>query len=270
MSKVRPDFKRMLLKLPHDRRDYAAVGVIAELADLFGVDLIGTYVEDLDLRGLTELPNVREFRAGAWRPFSSEQLAHDVALAAREAERLFLKNAGQYRPKLSFRLAQRTDSREADIEDIIVVIEPNSAIERATHQFTKLVEAAFRSTSSILLVPSHARRPAGPIIVVTSGPDDPAMAAALAVASSCRERLILIPSQPSLSLSSVLESARAAGVVASCAEAAFHRGNFLLPASVTGRLLIISRKEVVNQPTFYQTPTLLVSSSIPANAAKSD
>jgi len=270
MSKARPDFKRMLLRLPHDRQDYAAVGVIAELADLFGVDLIGTYVEDLDLRGLTDLPNVREFRAGAWRPFSSEQLAQDVALAAREAERLFLKNAGQYRPKLSFRLAQRTDSREADIEDIIVVIEPNSAIERATHQFTKLVEAAFRSTSSILLVPSHARRPAGPIIVVTSGPDDPATAAALAVASSSRERLILIPSQPSLSLSSVLESARAAGVVASCAEAAFHRGHFLLPASVTGRLLNISRKEVVKQPTFYQTPTLLVSSSIPANAAKSE
>jgi len=61
MSKARPDFKRMLLKLPHDRQDYAAVGVIAELADLFGVDLIGTYVEDLDLRGLADLPDVRGF-----------------------------------------------------------------------------------------------------------------------------------------------------------------------------------------------------------------
>src|SRR6516162_5044054 len=118
MSKVKPDFKRMLLSLPHNRHDYAAVGMIAELADLFGIDLVGTYVEDVDLRGLAELPNMREFRAGAWQFLSSEQLARDVAFAASEAERLFMENAGYDRPNLSFNLSKGTDFREIGIEDI--------------------------------------------------------------------------------------------------------------------------------------------------------
>jgi hypothetical protein len=262
MSKAKPDFKRMLLKLPHDRQDYAAVKIVAELAELFDVDLIGTYVEDLSLRGFAGSPNVREFRAGTWQPFSSEQLAQDVAFAAREAERLFLKNAGRHRPKLSFNLAKEVSSREAGTEDIIVVIEPDSAIERATYQFMEWLETAFRSTCSILLVPGHAKRRSGPVIAIASGPADPAIAAALAIASSGKERLILIPSQPSLALSPVLENARMAGVTISLAEAVFHGGNTLLPTSMKGRLLVMSRKELMERPAFSQIPILLVSSEL--------
>jgi hypothetical protein len=149
------DFKRMILPLPHSREDYAAVGTIAELAGLLSVDLVGIYVEDSSIRGLAELPHAREFRGGRWEPLSAEQLAQDVAFAAREAERLFLEYAGRYGPAPSFSLAV-ANPREAGAEDIIVVIEPVNAIERATYQFHEWLEAAFRSASSILLVPSHA------------------------------------------------------------------------------------------------------------------
>jgi len=268
MSKAKPDFKRMFMKLPRSRQDYAAVRIIAELAELFDVDLVGTCVDDSNLYGFAELPNVREFRGGTWQPLSSEQLAQDVAFAAREAERLFLENAGSHRSKLFFSMA--ADSREAGIEDIIVVIEPISAIERATHQFTKSLEAAFCSTSSILLIPGHAEPRSGPIIAITSGLDDPCLAVALAVAASGNERLILIPSQPSLSLLEVLETTRIAGVTASLAEAVFLDGNILLPTSIKGRLLVMSRKELMERPAFSEIPILLVSSqlSLPADATR--
>ncbi len=68
MTKVRADFRRMLLTLPHNRRDDAAVGLIAEFAGLFDVVLVGTYVDDVNLCRLPEIPNVREFRAGRRNP----------------------------------------------------------------------------------------------------------------------------------------------------------------------------------------------------------
>jgi hypothetical protein len=264
MSKAKPDFKRMLLRLPYSGRDYAAIRFVAELAELFGVDLVGTYVEDDNLHFLTGLPNVREFRAGTWQPFTSPQLAQDTAFAAREAERLFLESVGRHRPKLSFSLAKGIDA--TGIEDIVAVIEPNSAIERATHQFMESLEAAFRSTSSILLVPGHANERSGPVIAVISGSSDPCLAAALAVAASGNERLILIPSQPRLSMLEVLETARVAGVTTSVSEAVFHRGNILLPAFVKGRLLVMGRKARMERPAFSQIPILLVSSELSSQA----
>ena len=141
------------------------------------------------------------------------------------------------------------------------MIEPINAIERATHQFNEWLEAAFRSASSILLVPSHAKRLSGPIVVIASDADDPCIEAALDVAASTREQMIVIPSRPpSESLSVVLERARTIGVVTSLAEAAFHHGDILLPASVKGRLLIMSRQMAIHRPILRQMPILLVSS----------
>ena len=272
MSKATPDFKRMLLRLPHSRQDYAAVGIIAELAGLLGVQLSGIYVEDLNMRGLAELPHAREFRAGCWQPLSAEQLTQDLAFAEQEAERLFLEYAGRYGPGLSFSVATGSvaSSREAEANDIIVVIEPKSAIERATHQFNKWLEAAFRSTSSILLVPSGAERLSGPIVVIASGPDDPSIGAALAVAASAKEQMIVIPSSPCESLLPVMERARSAGIIASLLKAPFHRGDFLLSASVSGRLLIMSREQTIHRPTLRQIPLLLVSSKLLAQATSAE
>jgi hypothetical protein len=242
MTWVKPDFKRILLKLPYSRQDYAAVRLIAAFA---------------------ELPNTREFRGGTWQPLNPEQLGQDATFAAREAERLFLENAGHYRPKLLFHTAAGPAPRDADIEDIIALIQPMKAIERATHQFSESLEAAFRSAASILLIPNLAKQQSGPIIAIANGSDDSSVATALAVAASSRERLILIPSEPGMSLSPMLEKARTAGVAASLAEAVFHGGNILLPASVKGRLLVMSRKRALERPAFAETPVLLVTSASP-------
>ena len=262
MSKMKSDFRRMLLRLPPNRQDYTAIGIIAELASSLGIGLIGTYVEDSRVRGLADLPNAREFRGGSWQPFSTAQFAQDMATAAREAERLFMENAGPHKPALSFSVtrALADDLREAYPDDIVVVIEPNSAVERVTHQFNELLEAAFRSTSSILLVPGHAKRLLGPIIVLASAPSDPGITAALAMAASTGERLTLVSLEaPVDALSPVLERAKRAGIAFALAEAAVQDGRILLPAHVRGRLLIMSRGRSTQQPRLPGTPILLIS-----------
>ncbi len=97
-------------------------------------------------------------------------------------------------------------------------------------------------------------------MAIASGPDDPGILAALAVAASSNEQLRLIPSRPDLSLSTALERARLAGVAASLGKAAFPEG--LLPASMKGRLLVMSRKLLTGRPLLSQTPILLVSAEL--------
>jgi len=262
MSKTKPDFKRMLLRLPHNRQDYATVRIIAELAGLLSTDLVGTYVEDLSVCDLAEFPNAREFRAGSWQPFSAQQLARDTALAVQEAERLFFENAGRFGSKPSFRVAREplAVSHEPEVDDIVVVIEPRNPIERATHQFNEFLRAAFRSTSSILLMPGRTRNPSGPVIVIASSPDDPGIATGIDIAASTRERMILVPTRmPNELRLQIQERAQIAGVGLSVREAAFRDGEILLPASVKGRLLILNRRQVSGRPRALQMPTLLVS-----------
>lgn len=260
MDKVKPDFRRMLLRLPHSASDYTAVALVAELATLLGADLIGTYVEDRDLRGLVDLPGAREFRAGRWQPLNSNQFALAMASASREAERLFLECASQHSP--SFRVIDSASGATLDAgkDDIIVVIEPKSPIERATRQFSDLLEHTSRSASSILWIPSETKRVVGPIVVVAAWSDDPCISAALTIAAAAKEKLILVSGGTSTaSLASALERAKRVGVMATMAEAAFHRDELLLPAHIKASLLITGREHTLQKRNLAQIPILLIS-----------
>ncbi|MEZ5822720.1 MAG: hypothetical protein AB7I42_04675 [Bradyrhizobium sp.] len=268
MGKAKPDFKRMLLRLPHSASDYAAVKLIAELADVLGADLIGSFVEDLDLRALVDLPDAREFRAGAWHRIDSSQLARDFTSASHEAERLFLQMAGLSRS--SFRVVESASAaaREAGEDDIIVVIEPKSAVERATRQFGELLEIANRSTSSILWIPSLARRVTGPIVVMASEPEDPCISAAVSIAASVKEKVILLPAKPHFeSFSEVLQRARAAGVMTSLVDAVFHDDDLLLPPHIKAGLLVAGRERAMRRRNLLDVPTLFVSANRPSTAS---
>jgi hypothetical protein len=268
MARPKPDFKRMILKLPHSRQDYIAVAATAQLADLLGIELVGTYFDDASMLALAELPSAREFRSGGWQRLTTEQLVSDFARAAQEVERLFAEVAGGNQ-RTAFRKgkgsAAEAISSEAGVDDIVVIIEPKNPIERATHQFTELVEAAFRTSSSILLVPSRTMSATGPIIVLATNPEDPSFKAALAVACAARERMIVIPSaQSDQSLSSIVETARLAGIAATVMVPAFGATHTFVPAVAKGRLLIVRRSLIEHRARHsfvdLQVPTLLISS----------
>lgn len=249
MVKARADFKRMIVGLPHSRQDYPAVAAAAALAELLGIDLVGTFFEDTSVREVAELPSAREFRLGSWRALTGDQLEKDFAEAARNAQRLFAEATGRRR-RTAFRMAKGSAaeaiSSEAGADDIIVIIEPRSPIERATRQFSALIDAAFRTTSPVLLVPTLSTGTSGPVVVVAAGPDDPSLEAALAVASSAHEPMIIVPSRSGLSLSRVIETARRAGVATSLANPLPGDLDAFLPALVKGRLLIMHRPKAQN------------------------
>ena len=268
MSKARPDFKRMLLRLPYSPQDYAAVAMTAELAALLGLDLVGTFFDESSLLRFAELPTTREFRAGGWYPLDTDQLTRELALAAREAERLFQEAIGRHRPKASFAVEEGSPAKlissMAGGGDIIAIIEPKNPIERATHQFNELVAAALRSTSSILLVPPVVRPFSGPVVVVAAGANDPSLTMALAIAVSARERVVIVPSQDASLGASMMARAEGAGVLATLAPPAPSGPMPLLPALQGGRLLVMRRQQDGQQIPFprpHQMPILLLCSS---------
>lgn len=246
MNMPKPDFRRMILRLPESRQDYRAVATTAQLAGLLGVALVGKYVEDVSVLDMAGHANAREFRSGGWRPLSADQLARDVSDAAREAQRRFAEAVGRQPPTASFSIGKGSAAgaiaSDAGTDDIIVIIEPKSPLEQATHQFSELVDAAFQTTSSILLVPSLAANRSGPVVVIAESADDPSIAAALTVATSANEPIILVPARPAdRAFSSVIETVRASGVLATLAEPVLGGLDLRLPALARGRLLIMRR-----------------------------
>src|SRR5690348_8174797 len=103
MSDVRAhNFKRMIIGLPDNPRDYPAVSTTARLAKQLGIDLVGTLFEDIGLSQLAGLPDAREFRASSWQPLSAAQLANDLAHTSVEAQRLFTEIVERHRTSGSF------------------------------------------------------------------------------------------------------------------------------------------------------------------------
>ena len=97
-------------------------------------------------------------------------------------------------------------------DDIVVIIEPRNPAERVTQQFTRLVDAAFGASFAVMVVPSRIARTTGPIAAVMSGPDDPSIRHALAIAAAAKERVIVLAPAKLNADVSISELARTAGV----------------------------------------------------------
>jgi hypothetical protein len=192
------EFRRMVLRLPDSAGDYASVAFTAELAELLGLDLLGLFVEDESLMELAALPGAREFRSlgGGWQYIDAAQLELAARHAAANARRRFGEAARGPRAGMQFDLAKGPVASvfgpQSAADDIIVVIEPKNPAERVTHQFRQLVNVALNAPSAVLLVPSRIRRRAGPIVAVAESAHDPSLAAALRIAASVKERLIVL------------------------------------------------------------------------------
>lgn len=218
MNEPRADFKRMLLRLPRSTHDYAAVGAAARLAGLLGASVVATFVQDADLVDVAALPCVRELRplGGGWHPIEGPQLVRQLDRAAATARRLFHDAVRPIRIEASFNVARGPvedamgSSTAAD--DIVVIVEPRNPAERVTQQFSRLVDAAFGASGAVMVVPSRIARTAGPIAALISGPNDPSIRIALAIADAARERVITLGPPGSNARESIAELAEAAGV----------------------------------------------------------
>jgi hypothetical protein len=197
MSKEPYSFKRLVLGLQpgaHDRTMQLAV----ELADLLHLDLLGLFLEDTSLRNLASIPFLREFRplGGGWQTIDLDRLSRDFELAARSIERKFMGAAKRLPTGYQFEVARgslaKSFSSVSRTGDIVMIVEPWSPVERATQQFSWLLEAAFRSATAVMLVPPRLVRTKGPVAAIATSPDDPSLQVAAAIALAAKEELVII------------------------------------------------------------------------------
>lgn len=190
-------FKRLVLGLQPSAPD-RGLQVAVELADLLHLDLLGLLLEDPSLRHLAAMPFARELRAlgGGWQPIDLERLSRDVELAARNIERMFRDEAKRLATKHEFEIARgptiETVASITRTDDIVMIVEPISAAERATQQFAWLIEAALRSAAAVMFVPRRVARTRGPVAAVAATADDPSIRAAAAIAMAAKEDLVVI------------------------------------------------------------------------------
>ena len=248
---ARRQFKRMVLGLPQNARDYNGVAAAANLAELLGIGLSATFVEDTTLFDIAGLPCVRELRPleGGWQPISITQLAREIEHAAATAHRLFNEATRMCTVETSFSLARGAAgdvlAGQVTAEDILVIVEPKSPGERFTRQFTQLLAAAFQAAAAVMMVPSRIARATGPVVAIAANRDDPSISAAISIAAAAGELLIVVPLSGFGSSKMLAERAAAAGVRLKITPALHSKlGQSALAgsiASLKGRLIAMTR-----------------------------
>ncbi len=188
-------YRRLLLDLRPGGLDRTMLRAAAELARLLDVEMMGVFVEDASIVGAASFPFTRELRLPAhdWHPASADRLESEMQAAAEQA-RLLLAREGQAAGISCHFEVHRGDPAATiaglcDFHDIVAVAEPNEAIERLTDTAGRVREAALSSEATVLLLPSRPGRPAGAIVALISGADDPSLAFAARLAVTSGERL---------------------------------------------------------------------------------
>ncbi|MGZ3410975.1 MAG: hypothetical protein ACXU80_11530 [Xanthobacteraceae bacterium] len=191
-------FKRLVLGFQSRIPERSSMRLAAELASLLDLELLGLFLEDSSLRDLAAIPFAREIRSlgGGWHRLDTEQLSHDLDLAARNAERTFSEVAKRLQIKCQFEVVRGATTKSiaalSRTDDIVMVAEPTSAAERATGQFQWLVDAAFRSAAAVLLVPTRIVRNTGPVVAIAAAAEDPSLYVAALIANGAREKLVIL------------------------------------------------------------------------------
>lgn len=190
-------FKRLVVGM-HPTASDRTMQLAVELADLLNLDLLGLFVEDSGLRDLAGHPFAREFRPlnGGWHPIDLDRLSADLDLAARGAERLFADAVRRLSTNCRFEVVRgptaQTIASLSQGGDIVLIVEPTSAVDRIAQQFSWLKEAAFGSVAAVMLVPRRVARNVGPVIAIARSPRDPSIDVAAGIANAAKEQLIVV------------------------------------------------------------------------------
>jgi hypothetical protein len=188
-------FKRLVLSQPSSAES-AAARLAAEFAELLGAEWLGLFIEDLGLRYFSAMPFAREIHTigGDWRGVEPERFCGDLDLAATRAERRFAEAAGR---RFQGRLQVVRGGGAAALAefsragDILVLRAPTAADWFAEPQ-ASLLAAALRSPAGVLLAPRRLELPRGGVTALATRADDPALAAARAIAEAAGEPLDVI------------------------------------------------------------------------------
>ncbi len=194
MSNTASPFKRIVIDLHCSGCDRLIVRHAADLAQVLQLELFGRFFADPAPARLAALPFAREFRPGerAWAPLEGGNVTQELALAITAAERLFKQMAAAV-PR-HFQVIHDPALLEHPLDgrgETIAVIHQSGYGDEPSEQ---MLESAFQTAASMLILPSGVPPKSGPILAVITGADDPAAGIAAALASAAGERLLRLDS----------------------------------------------------------------------------
>ena len=193
-------FRRLVLELGHGATGADTPRQAAAFARVLGVDLLGVFVEDETLLSAGAFPFAREFNpvTREWRKLEPDRLAAEIRAASELARRTLAdaaRDAG---------LTERFERLRGDTAehlagfcvagDIVVV----STAGHQAHVGRLVWDMAHRSAASVLVLPPDGAPPDGarrdgPVAAIVSGPDDPALGVARAIADVMEAPPLVLP-----------------------------------------------------------------------------
>lgn len=247
-------FGRMVLALPHSSLDYPGVEAAAELAECLGVQCLGTFIVEPAIASLGARQGAQELRsvASGWQYIGTEDLSRDIEQAAASARRNFAAAVGQRSMERAFHLVNGGPGQIlASLvrrDDILVMIEPRHPVDRITHQFRDVMNAAFDVPSSVMLMPSRISRRRGPIVAIATTKDDAAIRVAADIAGLTKESLLIINAAGvPITRQAIPPAQRQARIIASRAKSLPIEARVLADLENAGERLIVARRVLLDE-----------------------
>jgi nucleotide-binding universal stress UspA family protein len=198
-----PAVRRILVAMDAAAHDPALLDAAAALASRFAAEIVGLFVEDLDLLRSAELPFVRQvsFLTASAEELDAPATERELRVMADRAERRLTAAAHRHGVKCSFRVVRGHVAREvsaaAEEADLVIVEETARPLTRHLRLPAPCRDATLQVSRSVLLFRRGADTE-GPIGVVYDGSPEAdqalAMAARLTGEGERTLEVLLVPS----------------------------------------------------------------------------
>lgn len=199
----RARINRMVIGLCAGGASRSGLATAAQIAAAMGLEIEGLFIEDEELLGLAALPFMTELTPGSAvaRPMEAARLEKEMRAAAGALQQALEHAARMTRANWRFASVRgeigATLGAAAMSGDVVAVLEPAGALNRAAHAAVQMRRAAMRSPASVLYVPDAASWRHGTVVAVLGGESSDnagVLRKAVAISAASNQQLVVFES----------------------------------------------------------------------------